>query len=250
MNKMLSDLLNITQSDNYLTWLCILPNDIKNIIYKYLMYFKYHDDVLTELQFSIKILNKYVTRSEELIKTHAIPIYIPNHFCNIQKNIYVKPSILSVLIKHSLIYGARNNPEFLNVYQVVKDHDEKNKEHLSYFTALFTIIFKDIDQDIILYKHKITQIKIFYKNNLCILNNSIPNYTKYYINNFSEDTYSSYWRDNIVSFKKYLFEFVDVNTQKMQLIDYLNFLIYNCGHLRSILIKCLNYIDYINHIDY
>ena len=180
-----------------------------------------------------------------MIINNLIPIYYYDDFV-LYNTIFPKPSIISLLIKHNLLYAKHNNAVFDQIYALIYDLYLKKKEHLSVFTPLFTILFNDLDQDIFTYKHKITQIKIFYKDKIC----------RHLIqSNYSSQGYENYlycnrWYNEKNCFKKYLSEHVEINTHKLKLINYLEVMMYHCGHFKSINDKCLSYIDYVNDIDY
>ena len=245
------------KSDNIpLTWFCILPVDIRNIIHKYLISFQFYDHVLLELKSEIKIFQKYIEKSQQMIINNTIPIYNTINYQIINNHHHITPSCISLLVKHNLIYSRSNNIPFIDIYNHIHKLYKTNKEHLICFSPIFILIFNDIDQDIFTYKNKITHIKIFYKDNLCYLNNMYHDMctSSYVISHSntigSSNNYVNRWEDNKKSFQKYLSENVDINTQKLRLLNYLDFIIYNCGHFKSILRKCYRYIAYIQEIEY
>jgi len=134
------------------------------------------------------------------------------------------PTIENVLPHHTELYPYDlemfingRMETFLDAALIVKHFCNNNQEYYCCRLNIFEIIFNYIEQDIGILREAICQIK-----SEC-LNNFWPQH-----------------RSN-QNFRLYLQEHVQITQKKREILEYLNLLYYNCGHLKSIRYKISEY---------
>jgi len=190
----------------------------------------YYKDTLEQLSINTNTQRIYIETCEQLDRQAVLePWYYSSRHGYKWGNIPY-PTIENVLSHHTELYPYDlemfingRMETFLDAALIVEHFCNNNQEYYCCRLNIFDIIFNYIEQDIGILLETIQQIK--------------------------SECFDNFWsqhRSN-QNFRLYLQEHVQITHKKREILEYLNLLYYNCGHLKSIRYKISEYKQQLIH---
>lgn len=238
-----------------LTWIELLPLDVRNKIRMFVAKNDFTYNVLSELFINTKNRREYIDDCERIeeytfigTKSSRSHVYwgaYSNYLASVQHyfglNTINEISIVNVLynIQQLLTYDDTAHFNSIDIsIDMILFYVRHNQEWLSYRLDIFKLLFSHIENMINTYHYHVDVVKTTYKNTVAISD----------IDDLHNHQY--YWRDNAKCFKKYLYENVMINNLKTYLVQLFDMFIYNCGHLVNVYKKICQYRHELYEIKY